>query len=499
MSHDAIQLKPLQVEGVPDPISLDDGVYTFGRDPSNSVVLPSDDYPQVSAFHAQVRVDGSKIMLEDLEAKNGTTVNGAAVDNVELTLGDVVQLGTHGPRFLVSNPSDMRSTIMMARPAEPTEEVVEASVEASVETVHAAERRILGLLLFIVIAIGGSAFFFFREYDKGQTEHLDNFSDLLGGLKREQVDRYDMWEREKAALEAKNRELSDQLVTLESTTRESGRESEESLDKLRSELADTRDRLTRYNPVNLEKTLNDKIRRVYDAVIFIETHIYFVDKESGRKLHYDKKGSEPFNLQETGELISYDGTGSGFVVSKDGWILTNAHVAAPAELQKTFPFKDKTLGAQIFIEVIFSHDTKRHAAELMHADTEDGRDLALIKIEPFEGMAFTEFDLDVPLPGPGTQVVILGFPLGRHVVLQGDVVTASMFKGILSRVVPPFLQVDAAVHPGNSGGPLLDHEGRVVGIVTAVQKTPDGSLATNIGYAIPISEAGRLWPPKESD
>lgn len=500
MTEDSIQLKPLQVEGVPDSVKLVDGVFTLGRDRSNQIVLSSDDYPQVSAYHAQIRVTGATIEIEDLEAKNGTYVNGVTVERATLKLGDVIQLGPHGPRFLVASTSDVRSTITMARPTIPTSPSPSSAgqVRASVERVHAAERRILFLLLFIIIAVGGTFYFAFREYDRDQSASLAHLAQLLGGLEEEQQNRYQNWNEEKAALEQLNQRLSAQLASLESTTRESGRASEETLATLRTELVDTRERLARYNPVNLEKSLNEKILRVYEAVVFIETQVFFVDKESGQKLHYDKtaKSDEQFNLSGNGILISYDGSGSGFVISPEGHIMTNAHVAAPKELQKTFPFRDKTLGTQIVIDVLFSHDTKRHKATLVQADSEEGHDLALIKIPPFEGMAHTTFDPEVAQPDPGSQVVILGFPLGRNVVLEGEIITASMFKGILSRVVHPFLQVDAAVHPGNSGGPLLDREARIVGVVTAVQRAPDGSLATNIGYAVQISDAKRIWPPK---
>ena len=79
---------------------------------------------------------------------------------------------------------------------------------------------------------------------------------------------------------------------------------------------------------------------------------------------------------------------------------------------------------------------------------------------------------------------------------DGDRVVASAFKGILSREVGEYLQIDASVHPGNSGGPVTDKHGHVVGIVSRVQNTPGGQLANSIGYVIPISHAELVWPPK---
>ena len=84
----------------------------------------------------------------------------------------------------------------------------------------------------------------------------------------------------------------------------------------------------------------------------------------------------------------------------------------------------------------------------------------------------------------------------RRLTKDDENVVGSAFRGILSRLVGTWLQVDAAVHPGNSGGPLTDREGRVVGVVTAVQRTPDGQITPSMGYVIPIRALDKIWPPK---
>ena len=85
-----------------------------------------------------------------------------------------------------------------------------------------------------------------------------------------------------------------------------------------------------------------------------------------------------------------------------------------------------------------------------------------------------------------------GFPLGKSAIQDGDLVTASSFRGILSRQAGPWIQVDAAVHPGNSGGPLTDANGSVIGVVTRVQRIDDSAIAPDMGYAIPIAKVQRL-------
>lgn len=123
----------------------------------------------------------------------------------------------------------------------------------------------------------------------------------------------------------------------------------------------------------------------------------------------------------------------------------------------------------------------------------------MIKIEPFDGMPhLARFDVDEASPSPGSEVYLFGFPLGMHALQEGERVIASTFKGILSRVVDPYLQVDAGVHPGNSGGPVTDAAGRVVGVVTAGQRLPEGDLVFTIGYAIPIERVAKIWPPRDA-
>ena len=101
-------------------------------------------------------------------------------------------------------------------------------------------------------------------------------------------------------------------------------------------------------------------------------------------------------------------------------------------------------------------------------------------------------DLDSPPPAAGTEVYLCGFPLGTFAVQEGDRVIASTLKGILSRRVGPYVQIDAGVHPGISGGPVTDANGKVIGVVCSVQATPKGEIAAAIGYALPIGSARRM-------
>ena len=169
----------------------------------------------------------------------------------------------------------------------------------------------------------------------------------------------------------------------------------------------------------------------------------------------------------TGEAV-----GTGLVVSPDGEILTNAHVVADASE----------------IRVRLAGDTEPTEAQLVALDV--GNDLALLKINGsnLPVAPFAPAD-QVAL---GDQVVAIGFALD----LDGD---PSVTLGIVSALdrtlitqnegaLDGLIQTDAAISSGNSGGPLVDAGGRVVGINTAVARSDFSTAATNVGFAIAIEE-----------
>ena len=108
----------------------------------------------------------------------------------------------------------------------------------------------------------------------------------------------------------------------------------------------------------------------------------------------------------------------------------------------------------------------KHSAVLVDYIRTRDNDLALLKMEQaFDGVPTVgELSLETPEPSGGTEVFCIGFPLGRSVMQQGETVIASTFRGIVSRKVQSYLQVDAAIHPGASGGPVIDGAGKVIGV-----------------------------------
>jgi serine protease Do len=159
------------------------------------------------------------------------------------------------------------------------------------------------------------------------------------------------------------------------------------------------------------------------------------------------------------------------VISKDGYILTNAHVVNGVDS----------------IEVIFE-DGEKMKAELVGADPKT--DIAVIKVKGRDDLKpLTLGDSDKPLPGDW--VVAIGNPFGLdHTVTVGVVSAKQRVLGL--GPYDDFIQTDAAMNPGNSGGPLLDIQGEVIGINTAINPR-----ANTIGFAIPINMAKKIIPQLE--
>jgi putative serine protease PepD len=171
--------------------------------------------------------------------------------------------------------------------------------------------------------------------------------------------------------------------------------------------------------------------------------------------------------------VPVEGAGSGFVIDTDGHILTNYHVIQGAQTIEV------TLG-----------DRSRYKAKLIGVDTRN--DLALIKIDPGARKLTT-----LPLGDSrnllvGQRVLAIGNPFGFQSTLTTGVVS-SLGRTVQTgenTFIDEAIQTDAAINRGNSGGPLLNSHGDVIGINSAIY-APTGTTA-GIGFAIPVNTARRV-------
>lgn len=177
-----------------------------------------------------------------------------------------------------------------------------------------------------------------------------------------------------------------------------------------------------------------------------------------------------------------DSSGSGFVVDSDGHIITNAHVVRDAEN----------------IMVTFADGIVSNA-ELVGYD--DYSDLAIIKVDPADANLLPVELGDSNTLKVGQRVVAIGNPFGLENSMTVGIVSA-LGRSLPSAELldprydpysnPSIIQVDAAVNPGNSGGPLLDSYGRVIGINTAIRT--DSGIFQGIAFAVPVNTVKRVIP-----
>lgn len=167
-----------------------------------------------------------------------------------------------------------------------------------------------------------------------------------------------------------------------------------------------------------------------------------------------------------------EGQGSGFLVDKDGYILTNNHVVSGASNVQVVLKGGKTINATVVGASRFE-------------------DLALIKVDSSAVSGVTPLMFgDSSLVKPGQMAIALGSPYGLDSSITVGVISG-INRSLSGSNLTGLLQTDAAINPGNSGGPLLNSSGQVIGINTAIQS---GAVARGIGFAVTSNMANKRLP-----
>jgi S1-C subfamily serine protease len=207
------------------------------------------------------------------------------------------------------------------------------------------------------------------------------------------------------------------------------------------------------------KTVQDIYREEGRGVVFIQS-----EGVSG--------GESPLGQEQQGTA-----TGSGFVVDKDGTIITNAHVVDGAS------------------KVTVSFEEGGEAIDADVKGVDDDADIAVLKINP-EGRDLTVLPLgESSKLNVGDPVVAIGNPFGLQRTVTTGIVSALQRQVDAPSGFPisNVIQTDASINPGNSGGPLLNAQGEVIGINSQIA-TGGGQGSVGIGFAVPIDQAKRELP-----
>jgi S1-C subfamily serine protease len=180
----------------------------------------------------------------------------------------------------------------------------------------------------------------------------------------------------------------------------------------------------------------------------------------------ERAGPAVFSL-EVGQSRGPAGAGSGFAVTPDGYVMTNSHVVSRAKHIKVRTPTGEIVDARMVGE-------------------DPGTDLALVRVDAGAvGNAYLEIDGSVA-PRVGQLAVAIGNPLGFESTVSTGVVSAlgRSLRGRANRLIDGVIQHTAPLNPGNSGGPLLDASGRVLGVNTAIIARSQG-----LGFAIAVETA----------
>lgn len=246
------------------------------------------------------------------------------------------------------------------------------------------------------------------------------------------------------------------------------------------DISEARDRIYSYSM----ESLRDKVLKYLAAMQFekekldrfITTNILSSRQIEKTKKKYIEFLSDPFKTGSDGNYIGYvfdineiisklPSSATAFAITSDGYLVTNYHVVEDSD--------------SIIVKGINGNFEKEYLAEMIIADKNN--DLAIIKIKDnsFNKIEKIPFTINVNTSDVGENIFVLGFPLtnsmGKEIKLTNGIISSKTgFQGDIT-----LYQISAPIHPGNSGGPLFDSKGNLIGIVNAKH-----SGAENVSYAI---------------
>ncbi|WP_295092899.1 trypsin-like peptidase domain-containing protein [Ruminococcus sp.] len=226
-------------------------------------------------------------------------------------------------------------------------------------------------------------------------------------------------------------------------------------------------------------TTEEVVEKVLPSVVGIEST--FTMTSSANSGSYYNFGGFGYGQNQQPQTSEATGTGTGVVITEDGYIVTNAHV-----------IYDSEYGAGLADSIsVLLNDDNTYDAEVIGYDTDC--DLAVLKIQA-SGLVAAEFGDSDELK-LGESVIAIGNPLGFELM---DTVTSGIVSGLNRQInindkSMTLLQTDAAINSGNSGGPLINKYGQVIGINSSKMSASYSETSIEgIGFAIPSNEAAKI-------
>ena len=499
--------------------TFEEDLVRLGTHPTNDIVVDGERWPMVVPFHADIRQKDGTFLLVDISFA-GLWVNGRKVSEAFLADRDTVQFGEGGPRFrfrlcperggrrpfpaIVSDSRAIARAGGEAPLVSATDFVRHVALGLAREASWPARAAVVGILLVVLAFVLLVPIFLIRGYRATQ-QTQQAVTALTARLREERLSRQELGKR----VEAEQERLAHQQ-------NEIARLGEER-ERLRSALEATESKLKR---LEVERVAAERIIARYSrGIAFIQGALWFKDP-SGRPLRFlgtdergqplrDPSGRPMLSPDGTGPVATTPFTGSGFLVSRDGKILTNRHVAEPWRDEEAFlPLLTAGYKPDLRLFRAFFPGL-REALPLTVVAIAPEADVALLQA-PLARVRLPVLPLDRAGrdAAPGRPVVLLGYPAGIEALLAkadakkvkelmaGEVpdmyqladtmaaqglIRPSATQGHLSDVQAHQLTYDAQTAIGGSGGPLLSNSGRVIGINYAILERFSGS-----NFGIPI-------------
>ena len=439
-------------------------VVTIGRHPLCDLRFDATEDLDVSARHAELRILDGRILLRDLGSTNGTFVNGVRAEGEwELRDGDELSFGAVGPRLSVHDVPSVAAPAAPAagaasahtRPARPDTEVRIA------HAVDARTRRLRGLLAAAVVVLAAGVGAAYAAGRRGASAHDARVDELLR--------RNDSLA---AAYAYDLRRLAGRITGLDSAlaTAESERVG------LRRQLEAERARGDAKGIEALGRLLAVAERR----------HERFGEAMRLDYAAIAERGAPAVAMIVVEMDDSTRWSGSAFAVGAGDRLVTNRHLVV-----------DDAGRRPRRIAAIFSDTRRWRPATLVRVDERD--DLALLALDDGPPLSAAALAPTSDAAGVGTPVAILGYPLGLDTPMEGSgtriTAKATLGVGVVSKAMDEVLQVDAFAGAGSSGSPVLDANGRVVGVVYGGARESAGRIV----YAVPGARLARFVAAERAD
>jgi pSer/pThr/pTyr-binding forkhead associated (FHA) protein/S1-C subfamily serine protease len=479
----------------------------------------------VSRVHAELMVgSGGGLSLRDVESRNGTYLNGERVSSdVPIRIGDKIMLGDGGPVLIVEGLGTLPS-MPAAAPAKRSgvgqQTVVRligqaladakearrqggrgstAFVRAIADQVgQSSGRKIRWLattIVVLVLLLAGAVWGVYRllSTQVAQTEQAFRTSEDSARAEVERLRRELTEARAAAAPVSQVDSLRQQLESAQRVTRELGAaldraqtalsqqlaageahrvEAQRDVERLRGELAAAERRAP-------TPALIDSLRRAVTTAeanaTNLEAKLRAVRGVDFASVAQQTQGAVGLITVRMGREY-FDGT--GFVVSSDGYLLTNWHVVA-----------DSLRAEPDTIWVTMADQSVARFADVVATSKE--RDLAVLKVRGYQGPHLATIDWKGTQARQGEPAALIGFPAGSGFARdRGSIVRTSMTAGILSRVTTDLVQFDGMTIGGSSGSPVVNADGAVISVHRAgLKQGPGFALSVPVRFAIPLLPA----------